>query len=586
MINRFFPARDLSRLPLQQVPQELLAALAVTFLSIPQGVAYAIIAGLPPAAGLYAAAVPAIFGAAFMSSRHLVIGPTNSVSLLVGSAIVATSADPMQTALTLAFLVGGLQVVAGLLRLGTVVDYISQAVVLGYITGAGVLIGVGQLQHVTGTPGGSGHLVTSLWGWASHLNQVHLPSVLLALATVAGIVAMRRTMSHQPATLWAMVVGTLLAWALDLGGGGMRLVGDLAPVPAGLPPLTLPDLSLVTALGPAALAAMLLSLVESSSVARAIASRSGQRLDTSVDFFGLGLANLAAAFTGGYPVSGSLTRSVLNERAGAVSRLAGMAGGVMMLLALVVAGPAVDLTPVPSLAGILLVMAADLVDLKRIREVISADRGDWMAFLGTVIGTWVLPLDQAILLGVAISIVIFLRRVRHLVVRELAFDEFGRLRERDTDNAFMTAPGIKVLHVQGNLFFGAANELRDAIDDAMQDSGAKVLVLRLKRTQGMDLTTASVLLAAARGMERRGQHLLLVGVLPRAMELLVRTGIADELGHEGLFPSQSGWFAAMDQGLRRAVELAETPVDCPMRAYLAQRALDHGPTTPQSAAVA
>jgi SulP family sulfate permease len=252
----------------------------------------------------------------------------------------------------------------------------------------------------------------------------------------------------------------------------------------------------------------------------------------------------------------------------------------------VVAGPAVDLTPVPSLAGILLVMAADLVDLKRIREVISADRGDWMAFLGTVIGTWVLPLDQAILLGVAISIVIFLRRVRHLVVRELAFDEFGRLRERDTDNAFMTAPGIKVLHVQGNLFFGAANELRDAIDDAMQDSGAKVLVLRLKRTQGMDLTTASVLLAAARGMERRGQHLLLVGVLPRAMELLVRTGIADELGHEGLFPSQSGWFAAMDQGLRRAVELAETPVDCPMRAYLAQRALDHGPTTPQSAAVA
>lgn len=571
------PLRDLSRLHLRQLPRELLAALAVTSLTVPQSVAYAIIAGLPPVTGLYASALPAIVGSLTVSSRHLVVGPTNSVSLLVGSAIALSSDDPLRTAITLAALTGALQLTAGLLRLGSMVDYISQAVVLGYITGAGVLIGAGQLQHATRSPAGSGHLGSQLLGWLGQLDQAHLPTVALTAATALGIVALRRTMPQQPATLWAMLLGTLASWSLQLGDRGLRLVGDLAPVPSGLPTLSWPDPTLASALLPTAFAAMLLSLVEASSVARALASRSGQRLDTSTDFVGLGLANLTAAFTTAYPVSGSLTRSVLNERIGASSRLAGALGGLLVLGVLLALGPLLNLTPIASLAGILLVMAADLVDVARIREVMAANVGDWLAFLTTLVATWLLPLDQAILLGVGISIVTFLRRVRHLVVRELVIDRHGHLRERDEHGTYLSSPSVKVLHVQGTLFFGAANELRDAIDDAMRDPAAKVLVLRLKRTQGMDLTAASVLLAADRALESRGQHLVLVGVVPHAMQLLERTGIADEIGRDGLFPSQPGWFTAMDAGLSRAVELAGTPADCPLRHYLAQRELERGP---------
>ncbi len=558
---RYLPARDLKEIRLRDLQHDVLAGLAVAVLSVPAGIAYALIAGLPPATGLYAAAAPAIVGSLFRSSPRVITGPTNALSLLVGS-IVATvvTDDPVAMVATLTFLVGVIQLAAGWLNLGAVVDYISAPVLLGYITGAGVLIVVGQLKNLTGTPAEAGDVLTRVSSWAAHLHEISWWTLAVGLATIGVVVAVRavnrKTGWRLPYALIAMGLGIAVSALLGLSGYGVATVADLTPVPQGLPPLALPDPSLMPQLVSGAFAVTLLSLVESSSVARAMAARRGERLDTSVEFAGQGLANIAGGLTSGFPTSGSLTRSALNEAAGARSRLAGVTSGLMMLVVLVVLGPVVNYTPVACLAGLLIVIAFDLIDLRRIRTTLRARRSDAAAFLATLAGTWLLPLHAAVEVGVAISIVLFLRRARLLVVKELLPGDGGRLHETDLDAEGRRHPGIRILHVEGALFFGAAGELKSALDTVLADPSLRVLILRLKRTQGLDLTTAEVLAQVAERMRQTGRHLLLPHAHEEEMRLLRRTGFDRRIGEDHLFPSQPGLFVAMEQALDRARALA------------------------------
>lgn len=589
-IERLFPFLDLRAWRPRDLGPDLTAAAVVTVLSIPQGLAYAMIAGLPPVVGLYASIWPAVVGGLFRSSRHVVAGPTNALSLLVGTAVGAvalSSGDsPTSLALTLAFLVGGLQLAAGVLRLGALADYISNAVVLGYVSGAGALIGLGQLGNLTGTRMDGRNPFVQVPNWLGGLGATNPWALGVGLGTTAVILALRAVDRRIPGALVAMLAALGASLALDLPAHGVKVIADLAPVPARLPPLTLPSLvwADLDRLVPAAVAITVLSLVESSSVARAIAAQSGDRVDPSVEFSGQGLANLAAAFTGGYPVSGSLGRSMANFRTGARTRLAGILGGLLVLVVVLFAGPAVDHTPIASLAGLLLILAWDLVDWARIRIVFRSGIGDIAAFVVTLLGSWLLDLDKAIYLGVAISVVLFLRRARLLTVVELAVDHDLHLREVRTDVSsdddellppsedYRRCPTVRVLHVEGSLFFGAASELQQALDAAAADPEVRVLVLRLKRCQGLDITTAEVLRATAEQLRAGGRHLLLVGMRPKVMERMEALGLTEVVGRDRVFPTQPGWFAAMDRALARAVELAgEHEADCPFRAYLAAR---------------
>ena len=565
-----------------------MAATVVTVLSIPQGLAYAMMAGLPPVVGLYACMAPAIVGGLLRSSRHVVAGPTNAVSILVGGAVAAlalsTGESPATLALTLAFLVGILQLSAGVLRLGALVDYISNPVVLGYVSGAGVLIGIGQLGNLTGTSMPGANVLARLVGWMGTLGDTNPWALGMGLGTTALIVALRLVDSRIPGALFAMALALIASIGLDLPGHGVRVIGDLAPVPAALPPFTLPSMGHLSVLLPAAVATTVLSLVESSAVARAIAARTGDRIDSSTEFVGQGFANLAAAFTGGYPVSGSLGRSMVNWRTGARTRLAGVLGGLMVLLVVLFAGPLVDHTPVASLAGLLLVLAWELVDRPRIRLVFRSSWGDALAFLATMIGAWVLALDQAIYLGVAISVALFLRRARLITAAELAVDEANHLRETRMDSAadeddllppggeFQRCPAIRVMHVEGSLFFGAASELQEILDEVGADPETRCIVLRLKRCQGLDLTTAEVLRGAGEHLRASGRSLVLVGMRPAVMERMEALGLPGAIGKENLFPTEPGWFAAMDAALQRAQDLVGPHEDdCPLDRYLAGR---------------
>lgn len=577
---RFLPFLDLRTYRFSSLRKDLQASATVTFLDIPQGVAYAMIAGLPPVMGLYAAAIPAIIGALFRSSRHVVTGPTNALSLLVGSAVAAeaarSGAPPMVVGVTLAFFVGAIQVLAGVLRLDALADYISQPVVRGYITGAAILIAAGQLQNVTGTPGASGNLGEIILAWAKGLPQLNLLAVAFAFGTLMVVIVLRRLDHRIPGSILAMIASIVVSEVLHLHDRGLRLVSDLAPIPAGFPPSTTPQLALWSALSPAALACAVLSLVESSSVARALAARSGQHLDLAAEFTGQGLANLSAAFFGGYPVSGSLGRSALNQQAGAESRLSAVFCGMLMLIVLLSLGPLVARTPVASLAGLLLVLANNLVDRRQIKLILHGTLADRTALLVTTLGTWILPLDQAIYFGVGISIIMFLRRARLLTIREMAIGEKGRFREVDpeSEETVRLCTSIRIINLTGPLFFAVAGELENTLERFVRDPTVRVLILRLRQAQDTDVTTASVLASAAQKFASQGRTLILLGLRPSTLALFEQTGIAEQVGRENIFPAQAGWFTAMELALRRALILAGEhgcSKHCPLAEYIADQ---------------
>ncbi len=569
----------------EQIPKDLLAAAAVTFLCIPQGVAYAVIADLPPAMGLYAGAIPAIVASLLRSSRHVITGPTNAVSLIIGTTLLASvDAHPMQVGVTLALMVGVLQVAAGVLRLGAVVDFISGSVVLGFISGAGLLIGLGQLPNVTATTAGSGNAIQRVIGWAQGIGDADPTSVAIAAGTAGSILLLRRLSPHLPAALIVLAAVTGLAMGLDLHASGLAEVGDLSPIASSLPPLTLPDLSLVTHLLPLAVAITVLCMVESTSMARSLAHRSGQRLRISQEFVGEGLGNIAGAFFGAYPATGSLSRSALNEREGATSRMAGVYSGVMVLLAPLALGGVLDHIPVSALAGLLLVVAVRLVEVHDIQRVLRSHGGDRFAFLGTVLSCFVLSLEEAIYVGVAISLVNTLRRVRLLAVRDLVIDSDGDLREVNARTRLRTPEGfqhegvrycdrIHILNVEGSLFFAAAGQLQDALDEVLDGTSVQVLILRLKQVRHLDVSTLDVIESTARRLESEGRHMLLLGMKPSTMRFMQRVGLDAVIGEDRMFPTRPGhWYSALADALDTALQLmddAPCGESCPYVGWLA-----------------
>ncbi len=558
-LHWFTAFKDLKGYGRDDARGDLVAALTLMFLAVPQGVAYAMIAGLPPVMGLYAAAIPAIVGGLFRSSRHVIVGPTNAISLLVGGAlVVGTGADPFVLGVTLAAMVGVIQLVTGLLGLGVLIDFISAPVVLGYITGAGVLIGVGQLPNLTGTPGAQGDVLNRVTVWLNGILDVNPWTLGMALGTVALVVALRRWNRRFPGAIAALGAGTLLSVGLNLHEKGLARVVDLSAVPAGLPPLTMPDWGLVSQLLPLAIAVSVLSLVEGSSVGRSIAVRSGQRLNSGAEFVGLGLANLVSSFSGGYPVSGSLSRSALNYQVGARTRMAGVYGGVLMLLVLLVLGPVVNQTPVACLAGLLLVIAWDLIDVARVRMVLGGSWGDRAGFLTTLFATWSMPLDKAIYLGVGVSMVFLLKRFRFLSTSEWGRDEAG-----EWVASALNAPEpaglrrcgtVRVVDFEGRFFFGAEGTLRRHINTLLEDEGAKAFVFHMAGTHGMDVSIAECLANIAEKARLRGRLFFFTGVSAETFQMWERLGLLGTFGEDNVVVGRIPWEKCSDEVLYRLWE--------------------------------
>lgn len=580
---RRIPLSDLRDIGREDVLRALAAGLAVAFLAVPQGVAYAIVANVPPAMGLYTATFPTIVGSLLRSSRHVITGPTNAVSLLVGAAVASgIGPDPVQSVITLAFMVGVLEIAAVLLRLDVLVHYISHPVVVGYITGAAILIMVGQLPAVTATPSTDGHIPHQIAAWLSTLDQADGTAVAMAAGTAAMILAIRRLFPRVPSASVAIIIAVAITIGFELEAQGLPVVRSKSAIPNALPSLTVPDLSLIGQLLSLSVAVTLLSLVESTSIARSLASKTGQRIQLPWEIAGEGAANLTASLCGGYPTTGSLTRSALNHREGATSRLAGVFAGVFVLLALLLLGSVLNSIPLAALAGLLLTVAFRLIDGSEIRQIMASHSGDRLAFLLTLAGTFLLHLDQAIYLGVFISLAMFLRSASLISLRDLVVDSRGYLREvsarsRPTNNDHPNlryGSHVHILNVAGSLFFGSAGELEGALDELTDREHLRVIVVRVKRARNLDVTTMQILGNTAQQLRYQGRRLVLVGLSASAYGYLERIGIVEVIGEENVFTTQTGrWFAALETALYHAFSLIDddSKYDDPYARWLKRR---------------
>lgn len=413
-MTRHIPTlRRLSAYDRPTLRADLVAGATVAVMLVPQAMAYAMLAGLPPVVGLYASVLPLLAYGLLGTSGQLAVGPVAMVSLLVASGVGALaapgSAEYLALALSLALMVGLMQLAMGLFRLGFLVKLLSHPVVSGFTSAAALIIAASQLKHLLGVSLARDHRVhLVLWEALGKLGEVQVATLLFGIAAIAVLVLVRRSERSIPGALVVVVGATVVAAAIGADALGVRTVGQ---VPAGLPPLTLPSLSWPTMLVllPAAATIALVGFMESISVAKYFAARSGDELEPNRELVALGVANLAASFTGGYAVTGGFSRTAVNADAGARTGMASVVTGLLVLLTLAMLTGLFHWLPVPVLAAIIVVAVAGLVDLRTARELWAENRVDFWLLLLTFIATLTLGIEAGIGVGVAASLVVRLQ---------------------------------------------------------------------------------------------------------------------------------------------------------------------------------
>ncbi|HYQ92427.1 MAG TPA: SulP family inorganic anion transporter, partial [Candidatus Competibacteraceae bacterium] len=405
---------------------DFLAGLTGAVIVLPQGMAFALIAGLPPQYGLYTAIVTPVIAALFGSSRHLVSGPTTALSIVilgvVGHFAAPGSSNYISLVLTLTFMTGLFQLLLGLARLGGLVNFISHTVVIGFTLGAAVLIAVNQLRYVFGLPLKHGEsFLTILGNLLLQLGDTNLYVLLVALLTLATTLLIRYYRPRSPSLLLGIMVSSVVCLLLDGHSHGVPLLGSL---PRRLPPLSHPDFSLTTfsQLAPGALALGMLGLIEAVSIARAVATRSHQRIDSNQEFIGQGLSNLVGSFFSCYAGSGSFTRTGANYDAGARTPLAAIFASLLVALVLAFLGPLSAYLPLPAMAGAILLVAWNLIDLKSVRTIVRTSPQETAVLAATFFATLFIALEFAVYAGVLLSLVLYLQRTSHPNIVSLAPD--------------------------------------------------------------------------------------------------------------------------------------------------------------------
>jgi SulP family sulfate permease len=516
------------------LPADLVAGVTVATVAIPQAVAYASIAELPPHYGLYSAAIAGIVGSLWGSSRHLATGPVNATSLLALPILlgVGSPGSPqfLLAASLLALMAGVMGIVLALLRFGALVTLASRSVLLGFSAGAALLIAVGQARHLLGidiptTP----ELHRTLAALVGRAADVHWESLSLGLGTLALVVLARRLGRRFPAELVAITAAAVMVYLLGLHHLGVGVVGK---IPTSLPSLSwaatglTPDLQMVRTLLVGSMAVAALGLVEAVASAKALARRSGDRLDSNQEFFGQGLANIVTGLFSGYPCSGSFTRSALCQQAGGRTAMAGVLSGLTIVLGMLLLAPFAQLVPRAAIAGVLLVVAWKMVDREGIRRAISASRSEAATLAATFVATLVLPLDFAVLAGIVFSLAFFIIRSSLPRVFQVVPDPTFRHFVHDPEQP--VCPQLGILAIRGPLFFGAVHHLEEEFRHNHEDHpGQTCLVLRMHGVDFCDLSGIEMIEAKVKAFRKIGGDIFLIRPRRPVLELMEHAGFLD-----------------------------------------------------------
>ena len=542
----------------QTLTSDLMAGLTGAVVVLPQGVAFATIAGMPPEYGLYAGIVPAIVAALWGSSWHLVSGPTTAASIVVFSSLSAFaepgSIDYVRLAITLTLMVGMLELAMGLARLGSLVNFISHSVVVGFTAGAAFLIASNQIKNFFGLDIPRGLHLHEVVGTLL-LNLEHInPFVLgVGLSTLVLGLGVRRLFPRFPYMIAAMVGGSLVAFVLNqlLGSDitGIRTVGAL---PAGLPPLSMPDFSLHTIkqLAPVTLAATLFALTEAVSIARSLGARAHQHVDGNQEFIGQGLSNIAGSFFSGYVATGSFNRSGLNFQAGARTPMAAVFAGVLLAGVVVLVAPLAAYLPNAAMAAILFLVAWGLIDFHAIQNILRTSRSETGVLAVTFFSTLFLELEFAIMSGVLLSLALYLNRTSRPKLVTRVPDPRTPGRDFVTDPSLPECPQMKLARLDGSLFFGAVSHVAETLAKMEQQNPTqRHLAISATGINFIDVAGAEFLEQEASRRRSLGGGLYLIRLKPGVREPLTRGGYIEHIGKENLFPGKTEAIAAIVEKL-------------------------------------
>jgi sulfate permease, SulP family len=554
---------------------DLVAGLSVAAVAVPQAIAYALVAGIPPQYGLYTAIVMTAVGALFDSSRQLINGPTNAISIAVFSVIAAIEVPEqrLSAAILLAFLVGAIQLGIVLLRLGDLTRYISHSVIIGFTLGAGSLLVLDQLKHLIGLPavgGAEDHFVVRFVQTLAQGNAPHAATSAVGLGTIALVVTLRWLKLRLGAPLFpellvAVAGMAALVGVLGLDRQGVKVIGE---IPAQLPDLAAPsfEFAMIRDLGSGALAIALLGLLEAISMAKAIAAGTGQRLDMNQQCLSEALANLVGSFFQCFPGSGSLTRSAINQQAGAVSQWSGVVSAFAVAATVLLLADYARFIPRAALAGVLVVAAYHLVDQRALRYHLRATRFDAAIVAVTAFAAVAISIEFCVLVGVFMSFMLAVPRAGRMLLTQFVVARDGGIHERLPEDHYV-CKRILVYGLEGEMFFGATAALEQhfAQIEAAIAPETRILVLRLKRARNPDAVGLTLLEGFLERARARGVRVLLCGVRTDFFEMLRRAGL-DQRHGERIFLEQPVRQTSTLLAIRHAYEILDAPCSlCPRR---------------------
>ena len=564
-LYRRVPALEaLRRYTARDARADLIGGLSVAAVAVPQAMAYAMIAGLPAEYGLYTAIVMTAVGALFDSSRQLINGPTNAISIALLGAIggFASPAEAAQAAVLMAFLIGAIQLAISLARLGDLTRYISHSVIVGFTLGASVLLVLDQLKNLLGQSSVGdvhAHFAVRFWRSLAEGGAIHGPTLWIGAASIALVLVLRllkRLLGWPllPEFLLTVVAMAAATAALGLDRQGVAVVGD---IPTRLPRPSLPRLEFdwIHDLSSSALAIGLLGLLEAISMAKAIAAVTRQKLDLNQQCLSEALANLAGSAFSCMPGSGSLTRSAINQQAGARTQWAGVISAAAVALTMATLGGYARFIPRSALAALLMLTAVRMVNVRELRFHLRASRFDAAILVTTAVAALAISIEFCVLIGVIMSFLLAVPRAGHMLLTEFVESGGDHVRERLPEDP---APDeVLVFGLEGEMFFGSAVSLDshfDTIRSRVTDR-TRVIVLRLKRARTPDAVGLLALEQLVDDLRARGVHVLLAGVRKDLHRRLERCGLLARLAAEDVFLEQPVRLTSTQAAMRRAREL-------------------------------
>lgn len=543
---------------------DLIAGVTVALVLIPQSMAYAQLAGLPPYYGLYAAFLPGIVAALWGSSKQLATGPVAVVSLLTASALMpyaeVGSPEFVALAIMMALLVGVFQLALGLFRLGVIVNFLSHPVIVGFTNAAALIIGLSQLNKIFGVPmPRSEHFINDIWAVLQQVGNTHIPTLMMGLTAFLIMWLMKKYLPKLPGVLVAVAVTIIASWAIGFEAQGGKVVGE---IPSGIPTIAIPHIEFQMAVDllTSAIIISLVGFMEAISIAKAMAARTKDRVDPNQELVGQGLANIVGSLSQAYPASGSFSRSAVNLNAGARSGMSSVFTGAVVMITLLFLTPLLYHLPQSVLAAVIMMAVIGLINFKAIKHAWEAGKHDGIASIVTFVATLAFAphLDNGILVGAGLAIGLFLYRTMKPRVALLGRYQDGTLRDLRVHPTLPADERIVAMRFDGQLYFANVSYFEDTILAAVADHPDATYVLVVgDGINQLDASGEEVLNHLIDRLSANGITMILSGLKRQVLQVMHRTHLSEKIGRENLFATEE---MALDAIYERLEETERQPL--------------------------